>query len=110
VLDALYEVVASGRCVYGGFAVAERLAHIRNLLADAARWHSEHRFDHEGDQLRLYAEDGSTALPRLMRLLDSDRIGLRSIRLSEPTLDDVFLPETGRSLRDAGTTTEGAAA
>ena len=64
----------------------------------------------EGDQLRLYVEDGSTALPQLMRLLDGERIGLRSISLSEPTLDDVFLRETGRSLRDAGTTTEGAAA
>jgi ABC-2 type transport system ATP-binding protein len=57
----------------------------------------------EGDQLRLYVEDGGTALPQLMRLLDGERIGLRSISLSEPTLDDVFLRETGRSLRDAGT-------
>lgn len=64
----------------------------------------------EGDQLRLYVEDGSTALPRVMRLLDSEGIGLRSISLSEPTLDDVFLRETGRSLRDTGTTDEGAAA
>jgi ABC-2 type transport system ATP-binding protein len=37
-----------------------------------------------------------------MRILDGERIGLRSISLSEPTLDDVFLRETGRSLRDAG--------
>ena len=56
----------------------------------------------EGDQLRLYVEDGSTALPKLMRLLDQERITLRSISLSEPTLDDVFLRETGRSLRDTG--------
>jgi ABC-2 type transport system ATP-binding protein len=56
----------------------------------------------EGDQLRLYVEDGSTALPKLMRLLDHEHIALRSISLSEPTLDDVFLRETGRSLRDTG--------
>ena len=56
----------------------------------------------EGDRLRLYVEDGSAALPRLLRLLDGERIGLRSINLSEPTLDDVFLHQTGRSLRDAG--------
>jgi ABC-2 type transport system ATP-binding protein len=56
----------------------------------------------EGDQLRLYVSDGSAALPRLLRLLDSQRISLRSISLSEPTLDDVFLRQTGRSLRDAG--------
>jgi len=56
----------------------------------------------EGDHLRLYVEDGSAALPDLLRLLDGEHIALRSISLSEPTLDDVFLHQTGRSLRDAG--------
>jgi ABC-2 type transport system ATP-binding protein len=56
-----------------------------------------------GDQVRLYVEDGGAALPDLMRLLDGAQIGLKSISLSEPTLDDVFLRQTGRSLRDAGT-------
>jgi ABC-2 type transport system ATP-binding protein len=55
-----------------------------------------------GDQLHLYVEDGSAAVPHLLRLLDGERIGLRSISLSEPTLDDVFLHRTGRSLRDTG--------
>jgi ABC-2 type transport system ATP-binding protein len=56
----------------------------------------------EGDQIRLYVADGSAALPRILRLLDAERIGIRSMSLSEPTLDDVFLRQTGRSLRDAG--------
>jgi ABC-2 type transport system ATP-binding protein len=55
----------------------------------------------ESDTLRLYVEDGSTAVPELLRLLDREALGLRSISLSEPTLDDVFLRQTGRSLRDA---------
>jgi ABC-2 type transport system ATP-binding protein len=59
-----------------------------------------------GDQLRLYVEDGSAALPSLLRILDHNNVGVRSMSLSEPTLDDVFLHQTGRSLRD----TEGAAA
>ena len=53
-----------------------------------------------GDQVRLYVEDGSAALPELLRILDHERIGVRSMNLSEPTLDDVFLRQTGRSLRD----------
>ncbi len=53
-----------------------------------------------GDQLRLYVEDGSAALPRLLRILDNSQVGVRSMNLSEPTLDDVFLRQTGRSLRD----------
>jgi len=56
----------------------------------------------EGDQLRLYVEDGGTALPQILRLLDAESVGVRSMSLSEPTLDDVFLRQTGRSLRDAG--------
>ena len=54
------------------------------------------------DEIRLYVEDGSTALPQILRLLDGQGVGIRSVQLSEPTLDDVFLRQTGRSLRDAG--------
>ena len=63
----------------------------------------------EGDHIRLYVEDGSSALPHLLRLLDKEGLGLRTMSLSEPTLDDVFLRATGHSLRDAGATeaTEG---
>ncbi len=53
-----------------------------------------------GDQIRLYVEDGSAALPQLLRILDQGQVGVRSMNLSEPTLDDVFLRQTGRSLRD----------
>jgi ABC-2 type transport system ATP-binding protein len=56
----------------------------------------------DGDELRLYVDEGSTALPQILRLLDGERIGIKSMNLSEPTLDDVFLRQTGRSLRDAG--------
>ena len=44
----------------------------------------------------------AAALPRLLRLLDRAGLPVRSLRLSEPSLDDVFLRQTGRSLRDAG--------
>lgn len=59
----------------------------------------------EGTQARLYVEDGASALPQLLRVLDRADIGLRTMSLSEPTLDDVFLRQTGRSLRDAGEAT-----
>jgi ABC-2 type transport system ATP-binding protein len=56
----------------------------------------------EDGQVRLYVDDGGAALPQLIRLLDASGIGIRSISMSEPTLDDVFLRQTGRSLRDGG--------
>ena len=55
-----------------------------------------------GHTVRLYARDGAAALPGLLRLLDRAGLPVRSLRLSEPSLDDVFLRQTGRSLRDAG--------
>lgn len=56
----------------------------------------------EGAQLRLYVDDGGEAIPQILRLLDQRGVALRSMSLSEPTLDDVFLRHTGRSLRDGG--------
>jgi ABC-2 type transport system ATP-binding protein len=72
----------------------------RELLA-AAPFVSEVSPGVDGE-LRCYVEDGAAALPEILRLLDGAQIVLRSISLSEPTLDDVFLAKTGRSLRDAG--------
>jgi ABC-2 type transport system ATP-binding protein len=63
-----------------------------------------------GDAVRLYVEDGGAVLPQILRLLDAEQIGLKSMSLSEPTLDDVFLHQTGRSLRDASASGTGAAA
>ncbi len=50
--------------------------------------------------LRLYVDDGATAIPQVMRALDGARLDLDSIQLHRPSLDDVFLAKTGRSLRD----------
>lgn len=41
-----------------------------------------------------------TELPGLLRSLDADGIALESIEVRRPTLDDVFLELTGRSLRE----------
>jgi ABC-2 type transport system ATP-binding protein len=55
-----------------------------------------------GSTVRMYASDGAAALPGLLRLLDAAALPVRSLQLSQPSLDDVFLRQTGRSLRDAG--------
>ncbi|SDQ96817.1 ABC-2 type transport system ATP-binding protein [Thermostaphylospora chromogena] len=51
--------------------------------------------------LRAYLDDGDHNLPPLLRALEDKGITIRSISLDRPTLDDVFLRHTGRSLRDA---------
>ena len=51
-------------------------------------------------KLRLYVHQGETVLPGMLRLLDQASVGLKSVSLSQPTLDDVFLRQTGRSLQE----------
>jgi ABC-2 type transport system ATP-binding protein len=55
----------------------------------------------EGDVVRLYVNDGPGALPKVMKVLDGRDIKLDSLALAQPSLDDVFLKQTGRTLRDS---------
>src|SRR5580765_695979 len=50
--------------------------------------------------VRLYVDRGEAALPQLLRILDAAGLATTSIALNKPSLDDVFLRQTGRSLRD----------
>ena len=52
------------------------------------------------DGLRLYVDAGATAIPQILRTLDGAGLSLGSIELHRPSLDDVFLTKTGRSLRE----------
>jgi ABC-2 type transport system ATP-binding protein len=54
----------------------------------------------EDGLIRLYVEAGDAAVPQLLRLLDADHLATRTIAMSRPSLDDVFLRKTGRSLRE----------
>jgi ABC-2 type transport system ATP-binding protein len=57
--------------------------------------------EHSDDgHIRLYVEQGESAMPQILRLLDGEGLGLDHIGLHRPSLDDVFLRKTGRSLRD----------
>jgi len=53
-----------------------------------------------GQSLRLTVDHGEEALPGMLRELDAAGLALQSIQLARPTLDDVFLTVTGRSLRE----------
>ncbi|MCP3014602.1 ATP-binding cassette domain-containing protein [Nocardiopsis dassonvillei] len=74
--------------------IAERApsAGTAEVLADAGR----------DAEVRLRVERGDTVLPELLRGLDAAGVPLLSVRVQRPTLDDVFLTLTGRSLREEG--------
>lgn len=52
------------------------------------------------DFVYLLIQDGERQLPNLLRVLDTNNLQVQSISVSKPSLDDVFLKHTGRSLRE----------
>ena len=54
----------------------------------------------EDGLVRLYVDRGETAVPNVLRLLDSHGLAPSTMDLHRPSLDDVFLKKTGRSLRE----------
>jgi ABC-2 type transport system ATP-binding protein len=73
-------------------------------VADALRLLEHQPFVREATldegAVRLYVERGEAAMPQILRLLDGGGLTLQTISLARPSLDDVFLRQTGRSLRD----------
>lgn len=50
--------------------------------------------------MQLFVDRGEEVLPHVLRLLDQTGATIRTVTLSRPTLEDVFLRLTGRSLRE----------
>jgi ABC-2 type transport system ATP-binding protein len=53
----------------------------------------------DGDGLDIQVDDGGAAAPDLLTLLHDNKFAATNLSVSSPTLDDVFLKYTGRSIR-----------
>lgn len=86
----------------GGAVVEVRLsdeqeAHrVGELLRDAG----EDGLTVEGPLVRVPASSGTAVLTEVVRRLDAQSVSPRGLALREPSLDDVFLSLTGRSVED----------
>jgi ABC-2 type transport system ATP-binding protein len=54
----------------------------------------------DGNDLHFQVPDGASALPVLLRAMVEQDIDATGVQVKRPTLDDVFLTMTGRSLRE----------
>ena len=75
---------------------ADKVAVARDKLASVAT-----QVEVEGRHVRGRVQRAGRMIPSLLRDLESAAVTLESIEVARPTLDDVFLTLTGRSLRDA---------
>jgi ABC-2 type transport system ATP-binding protein len=58
------------------------------------------RMDWHEDFLYLSVENGETMIPRLMALAHKEGVSVQSVSLRKPTLEDVFLHFTGKTIRE----------
>lgn len=58
------------------------------------------RIQTNNNSVHLTIKDGERMMPELLRSLDARNLEAQSVTLSRPSLDDVFLKYTGRSLRE----------
>ena len=56
----------------------------------------------ENGVIRLTVADPTPAMAAVFGVLAGRRVNVLAASVGQPSLDDVFLRETGRSLRDAG--------
>src|SRR5699024_7536560 len=80
-----------------------RAARLRTLLGTTDGVHAAA----QGSTVTAQVSDGRVALPAAIATAQSHAITVTGADTKLPTLDDVFLELTGRSLRDTGETTAG---
>ncbi len=51
-------------------------------------------------KINLLVDNASSRIPQLVKIVDRAGVELESVQMHKPTLDDVFLSVTGRSIRD----------
>lgn len=69
----------------------------------AERITTPHELTVDGAALSLRVTQGSALLPEFLRALDASGVQVLTAEVKRPTLDDVFLALTGRSLRESET-------
>jgi ABC-2 type transport system ATP-binding protein len=70
-------------------------------LSAAAQALDSYKLETYEEGVRLFVDDGAIAIPQILRALDAAGVPLGTVELHRPSLDDVFLTKTGRSLRES---------
>jgi ABC-2 type transport system ATP-binding protein len=60
----------------------------------------------EGRAVHARGDDGASAVPAVLRALDAARVGVASVTMARPSLDDVYLRVAGRSFAIADAATD----
>jgi ABC-2 type transport system ATP-binding protein len=98
------EIVASGTPVELKREISGDVVRVGlpvGAVAAAAQALGAYKLETYDDNVRLFVDDGAVAIPQILRALDAAGVPLAGVELHRPSLDDVFLTKTGRSLRES---------
>jgi ABC-2 type transport system ATP-binding protein len=96
--DELKQLIAGDVVTLGLETQNGHYPKIQNLLRGQTFVREMHKGD---DEVQLYVERGEENLAEIIRLVDGAGLRINKVAMTLPSLDDVFLRKTGRSLRDA---------
>jgi ABC-2 type transport system ATP-binding protein len=96
--DELKQLIAGDVVTLGLETQNGHYPKIQNLLRGQTFVREMHKGD---DEVQLYVERGEENLAEIIRLVDGAGLRINKVAMTRPSLDDVFLRKTGRSLRDA---------
>ncbi|MBM7843453.1 ATP-binding cassette domain-containing protein [Herpetosiphon giganteus] len=96
--DALKRQIVGDTITLGLQFQPETGQQVQALLQEQSYIHS---LEYDEQAIRLVVDRGAEALPKILRLIDDANVQVQTVELSRPSLDDVFLKQTGRSLRES---------
>jgi ABC-2 type transport system ATP-binding protein len=100
-------IVATGspdelkRQVSGDALHIDLIDHGSDAVAVLERIEGVGEIELDGRLLRARARDGAAALPAVLSALDGQQIGVASVKVARPSLDDVYLRFAGRAFEQA---------
>lgn len=90
------------RSVPGGYVIKVRFANQTPALIDQLNALTDVRevVSRDGSGIEVYADRGGSLIPQIASVATSTSAELLDVHISEPSLENLFLHHTGRSLRD----------
>jgi ABC-2 type transport system ATP-binding protein len=71
-----------------------------SFLSDVRKIEFVNKINEDGSKLTLFASNGTEVIPKIFQISSDLGIKIKSISLTQPTLDDVFISYTGHEIKD----------
>ncbi len=80
--------------------VANETGNDGSFLSEIKKIGSVNKINEDGSKLTLFASNGTKVIPQIFQISSELGIEIKSISLTQPTLDDVFISYTGHEIKD----------